>query len=73
MAYQTPKGRVIPWKALYDNNLRQLSRKTVTTPCFGLSPSLKTLRAFSTACNIFESGRAGHPLYQGIGTPWGRV
>ena len=38
------KGRVIPWKALYDNNLRQLSRKTVTAPCFGLSPSLKNTR-----------------------------
>ena len=46
------KGRVIPWKALYDNNLRQLSRKTVTTPCFGLSPCLKTLRLFLTRYNI---------------------
>ncbi len=46
------KGRVIPWKALYDNNLRQLSRKTVTTPCFGLSLSPRTPRLFLTRYNI---------------------
>ena len=30
MAYQTPKGRDIPWDALYDNSLRELSHRTVT-------------------------------------------
>ena len=49
MAYQTPKGRVIPRQSLCDNDLRQLSHRTVTNRLFSGPFGVRVVAASASA------------------------